>query len=64
MTHLPERIPPDSTDRLGRCERGATAIEYGLVLALIALAVIASITQVADKTINMWSNVATEVNNH
>ncbi|WP_030538742.1 Flp family type IVb pilin [Sphingobium sp. DC-2] len=47
-----------------RCERGATAIEYGLILALIALAIISSITSVANKTINMWNNVAMEVVNN
>ncbi len=44
-----------------RCERGATAIEYGLILALIALAIISAVTNVANKTITMWNNVATEV---
>ncbi len=46
-----------------KSERGATAIEYGLILALIALAIIGSVTTVADKTINMWGNVANAVNN-
>lgn len=47
-----------------RCERGATAIEYGLILALIALAIMSAVTNVATKTINMWGNVATEVINN
>lgn len=47
-----------------RCERGATAIEYGLILALIALAILSAVTNVANKTINMWGNVATEVTSH
>lgn len=47
-----------------KCQRGATAIEYGLILALIALAVIGSMTGVATKTSNMWGNVANEVNSH
>ncbi len=45
------------------CDRGATAIEYGLILALVALAIIGSMTGVATKTINMWGNVANAVNN-
>ena len=49
---------------LARCERGATAVEYGLVLVMIALAAIGVLNVVANKTINMWTNVATEVNNH
>lgn len=49
---------------LVRCERGATAIEYAMVVAMIALAIISTLGLVADKTINMWTNVANEVNNH
>lgn len=47
-----------------KCQRGATAIEYGLILALVALAVVGSMTNVATKTINMWGNVSNEVNAH
>ena len=50
--------------RLVHCERGATAIEYGLIIALIVLAIIASLSSVADKTVGMWGNVATEVSKH
>lgn len=49
---------------LGKCQRGATAIEYGLIVALIALTVIGAMTATASKTINMWGNVSNEVNNH
>lgn len=45
------------------CDRGATAVEYGLILVLITLAVIGSITSVANKTSNMWNNVANAVKN-
>ena len=38
-------------------ESGATAIEYGLIAALIVVASIAAIGQVADTTITMWNNV-------
>lgn len=46
---------------LARCERGGTAVEYGLIIAMIVLAMIAALQMVANKTINMWNNVATEV---
>jgi pilus assembly protein Flp/PilA len=36
---------------------GATAIEYGLILALIAIAIVASIQGVADTAIAMWNMV-------
>ncbi|WP_375196896.1 Flp family type IVb pilin [Sphingobium sp.] len=47
-----------------KCQRGATAVEYGLILALICLAMIAALSNVANKTIGMWDNVATEVLAH
>ncbi|WP_150295441.1 Flp family type IVb pilin [Sphingobium estronivorans] len=46
------------------CQRGATAVEYGLILALICLAIIGALSSVANKTIGMWNNVATEVLAH
>jgi pilus assembly protein Flp/PilA len=42
-------------------EQGATAVEYGLILAMIFLAMIAGVSSFADTTINMWSFVANEV---
>ncbi len=42
-------------------DKGATAVEYGLILALIALTAIVAITGVANQTVNMWSDVATQV---
>lgn len=46
---------------LTRCQRGATAVEYGLIIAMIVLAMIAALNNVATKTTKMWNNVATEV---
>ncbi len=40
---------------------GATAIEYGLIVALVAIAAIAAFSGLADTTTNMWIDVATEV---
>ena len=42
------------------CCRAATAVEYGLILALIFLAMIGSVTQVSDGTNNMWNRVSSE----
>ncbi len=42
-------------------ERAATAVEYGLILALIFLAMIAGITNFTDTTINMWNDVGERV---
>lgn len=48
---------------LKRDARGATAIEYGLIIALIVLAIMVAVNNVATKTNNMWFNVANKVNN-
>ncbi|HWT13787.1 MAG TPA: Flp family type IVb pilin [Allosphingosinicella sp.] len=42
-------------------ERGATAVEYGLILALIFLAMVGAVSSFGQTTINMWDYVANEV---
>jgi pilus assembly protein Flp/PilA len=46
---------------LARCERAATAVEYGLILALIVLAIMGALRTFAGKSVLMWSNIATQV---
>ncbi len=41
------------------CVRGATAIEYALIAALIALAAASAIQLFANRATGMWNNVAT-----
>lgn len=41
--------------------KGATAVEYGLIVSLIVVAIIASVNGVADGTIDMWEHVETVV---
>ncbi|RYY47773.1 MAG: Flp family type IVb pilin [Sphingomonadales bacterium] len=43
--------------------RAATAVEYGLIVSLIVLALIAGITSLASTTTSMWNNVSTKVQN-
>lgn len=50
--------------KLYRSEQGATAVEYGLILALIAITAIVAISGVANSTGNMWNLVADEVIEH
>jgi pilus assembly protein Flp/PilA len=38
---------------------GATAVEYGLIVALIVIAMIASLNTFANETISMWNDVET-----
>lgn len=44
-----------------RSTRGATAIEYGLIVALIFVAAMGAITSVGTKTTQMWSHVGSKV---
>jgi pilus assembly protein Flp/PilA len=44
-----------------RDEKGATAVEYGLILALIFLAMVVGVVAVGTSTRDMWDNVASEV---
>lgn len=37
---------------------GATAVEYGLILALLVVAMMVSLTNVATSTATMWNNIA------
>ena len=47
--------------RIKGCEQGATAVEYGLIVSLIVIAMIAALTNVAGSTTNMWNDVRDQV---
>ena len=51
----------DLIRRISRCEQGATAVEYGLIVSLIVIAIVASVRNVADSTNGMWATVSNEV---
>lgn len=51
----------DRVRKLNRDETGATAVEYGLIIALIVLAAMGAIVGLASTTIEMWGNVASQV---
>ncbi len=44
-----------------RCQAGATAIEYGLIVALIFVVMAGSLRLVAGKAILMWDGIAVNV---
>ncbi|MCC4253596.1 MAG: Flp family type IVb pilin [Pseudomonadota bacterium] len=44
-----------------KCEKGATAVEYALILAMIVLVMIVALSNVANRTIHMWDDVETKV---
>jgi len=54
---------PASLKRLLRDENGATAVEYGLIAALIAVVIIVGLTSVGGNLSTMFGNVATNVSN-
>ena len=43
--------------KLFRCEKGANAIEYALVAALIAIAAVAAFLNLGNKVDTMYNNV-------
>lgn len=47
--------------QLMKDRRGATAVEYGLILALVFLAMVMAVRGVAQSTVSMWDNVSNEV---
>lgn len=42
-------------------ERGATAVEYGLILAMIFLAMIVGLTALSGSTTSLWGNISERV---
>jgi pilus assembly protein Flp/PilA len=47
--------------RFVRDESGATAIEYGLIAALIAVVIITAVTSVGTKLSSTFSTIATNI---
>lgn len=48
-------------ERLARDRKGATAVEYGFIVAFIVIAIIASIQGLASGTTAMWNDVNEKV---
>jgi pilus assembly protein Flp/PilA len=42
-------------------ERGATAVEYGFILALVVIALMAALISFAEASGDIWSNVSAKV---
>jgi pilus assembly protein Flp/PilA len=49
------------TRKLMKSERGATAIEYGLIAALIAVAAITAMTSLGEKVGTTFNNVSSNM---
>lgn len=50
--------------RLGADQRGATAIEYGLICALIVVAAMAGLQSLGGGVGGMWGNLSTTMNTY
>ncbi|MCJ2183049.1 Flp family type IVb pilin [Novosphingobium sp. 1949] len=48
---------------LCRDTRASSAVEYGVILAMVVLVIVIAIQGVADKTIAMWDNVDSKTSN-
>lgn len=42
-------------------ENGATAIEYGLIVALIGVGILGALTGTSGNVVTMWTNNSTEI---
>jgi pilus assembly protein Flp/PilA len=51
-----------ASDRLeARSERGATAVEYGLLVGLIAVVIIVAVSALGDNLVDMFGKVNTKL---
>lgn len=41
--------------------KGATAVEYGLIISLIVLGMLAGVTSLGDRAGGMWGNMSNQV---
>ena len=55
------QVPTTLTGRLLQCRRAATAVEYGLILAVVVLTIMSALIGLADVTTSMWNNVSETV---
>lgn len=58
MRALAQKIAALIADR-----RAVTAVEYGLILALIVLALMAGLQALGGSTSTLWGNISTKVQN-
>ncbi len=48
---------------VARDNKAATAVEYGLIITLIFIAIIVAVTNTANGTIRMWNSISNKVVN-
>jgi pilus assembly protein Flp/PilA len=47
--------------RITRCEQGATAVEYGLIVSMIVIAIVASLGNFGAGSKSMWNQVSNKI---
>jgi pilus assembly protein Flp/PilA len=52
-----------SLQNIAKDDQGATAIEYGLLAALLAMSIMVGVTGLASEVNVMWTKVSTTVSN-
>jgi len=57
----PGRVAARFALRFARDESGATAVEYGLIITLIFLAIIAAVTNFSTKAVNVMDTAANTI---
>jgi pilus assembly protein Flp/PilA len=50
--------------RIQKCNQGATAVEYGLIVTLIIIAMIPSLGTVANRIQDIWNKVSNELSTY
>lgn len=46
---------------IASCQMGGTAVEYGLILSLLVIAMMGALSSVAGSTTDMWNDVSNEI---
>jgi pilus assembly protein Flp/PilA len=44
-----------------KCQKGATAVEYGLIVSLLVIVMLAALGNVADTTTGIWNSISNEI---
>jgi pilus assembly protein Flp/PilA len=61
MNARPRPVKSRRPRTLLRDPRGATAVEYGLIVALVVITLVVAIVGVAEATSGIWNNVNDKV---
>lgn len=61
MKVRPSPTPRNRVARFASDTRAATAVEYGLIIALIVLVMLAGLKQVAGGTSGLWADINSKV---